>query len=229
VGNPGNPAIPVRPPAFRHRLANLARRIADQQQPVKIVALGSSTTAGEGSIPPYPGRLEAALLARYPGRAITVVNNGHPGEEAPDEVQRIPAEVIDEKPDMVIWQVGTNAVWNGDKPAPVAAAIKQGLKLLRGKAMDIVLMDLQYVPAVLTPKRVRLAERMVDLIAKAAADARAQVNVFQRFAYMRAWCEVEKISFDRILDPADLHRLHQSDWSTQRIADALCQVMLQAL
>jgi hypothetical protein len=225
-----NPNIPVPPPPFRHRLTNLARALAGDGL-VKIAAIGSSTTAGEGGIPPYPERLERALRARplYKDRPIVVLNRGKGGDEAPGELTRLQTDVIDQKPALVIWQVGTNAVWNGDDLDATAEAIRAGLELLHDRGMDIVLMDLQYVPAVLTPDRIGAAKTMVALIAAAAETAKAPVNVFQRFAYMQAWHRIEKISFDRVLDPTDLARLHHSDWSIQRITDALCQVMLEAI
>ena len=93
--------------------------------------------------------------------------------------------------------------------------------------MDIVLMDLQYAPAILSESRIEAAERMVALIAEAAA-ANPPVNLFRRFDLMRRWHEVEKSGFDRIIDPSDSDRLHQSDWSAQRIGQALCEVIVDA-
>ena len=57
----------------------------------------------------YPNRLAAQLRRKYPGADITVLNQGVGGEDAPEMMKRLQA-VIDAKPDMVIWQVGTNAV-----------------------------------------------------------------------------------------------------------------------
>ena len=45
--------------------------------------------------------------------------------------------------------------------------------------MDVVLMDLQYAPAILSDNRIKEAERMVELISKAAA-ANRPVNLFRR-------------------------------------------------
>jgi hypothetical protein len=42
-----------------------------------------------------------------------------------------------------------------------------------------------------------------------------------RTAFMKGRYEVEKISFDRVVDPYDQSRLHGSDWNTQRLAEAL--------
>jgi hypothetical protein len=33
--------------------------------------------------------------------------------------------------------------------------------------------------------------------------------------------QVEQVSFDRMVDPADDTRLHQSDWATERVAWAV--------
>jgi hypothetical protein len=54
------------------------------------------------------------------------------------------------------------------------------------------------------------------------------VNVFKRFELMRRWHEIEKISFDRLVDPSDADRLHHSDWSVTRMAEALADMMIKA-
>ena len=130
---------------------------------------------------------------------------------------------------MVIWQVGTNAVWKAYDLGEVALAIDEGLKLLLSsrQGMDVVLMDLQYAPAILSDNRIKAAERMVALISEAVA-ANPPVNLFRRFDLMRRWYEIEKNSFDRMIDPSDVDRLHQSDWSAQRIGQALCEVIVSA-
>jgi hypothetical protein len=85
---------------------------------IKIVAIGSSTTAGEGDIVPYPQRLENALRSRYPVRNFDVLNRGGGGEEAPDELKRMQRDVVDERPSVVIWQFGVG-VW-GRRAYPAA-------------------------------------------------------------------------------------------------------------
>lgn len=230
VDNPGNPAIPVQPTPLRHRLKHLAAALNMPGRPVTIVAIGSSSTFGEGGVRPYPKRLETVLQAKY-GTRVIVANKGASGEEAPAELARFRPDVIHLNPDLVIWQVGTNSVWNGESPHRTMLAIWRGLDLLATElpAADVILMDLQYAPALLTPNRVELANRMVDLIAEAAATARAPVNVFRRFAMMRAWHELEQISFDQIVRPGDEKRLHQSEWATGRLADAVFKVIGYAL
>jgi lysophospholipase L1-like esterase len=216
--------IPVEPIPFDHGLTHFAQSIRGR---AKIVAIGSSTTVGRGDIAAYPGRLLSFLQKQYPEANIAMVNKGIGGQEAPVEFRRFDTDVIPEKPDLVIWQVGTNAVWqnsNMNPPPPsfdeTTDAIRNGLVKLRKETQaDIILMDLQYVPAVLTPAKKDKAIAMVDAISQLARDA--GVDVFRRFAFMRGMYQVEQVSFDRMIDPADEHRLHDSDWNTQRVAWAM--------
>jgi lysophospholipase L1-like esterase len=226
-----NPEIPAFHSPFEHRLSYFPRQF-DAAGPVKIVAIGSSSTAGEGGIAPYPCRLESALrnagANQFKNRMIDVINRGESGDEAPGERARLQTDVIDENPSLVIWQVGTNAVWKECSLDAVAEAIDAGLKLLLSRQqMDVVLMDLQYAPAILSDNRIRATERMVELISDAAA-ANPPVNLFRRFDLMRRWHNVERSSFDRMIDPSDSDRLHQSDWSAQRLGQALCEAIVEA-
>jgi hypothetical protein len=85
--NSSPPQIPVQPAPFEYDLPNLADAI-EAAGGVRIVALGSSTTAGEGGIVAYPYRLEAALRDKYANPRIDVINRGVAGEEAPKERHR---------------------------------------------------------------------------------------------------------------------------------------------
>jgi lysophospholipase L1-like esterase len=217
--------IPVEPIPFEHGLTHFARGLTSGQ--AKIVAIGSSTTAGEGNITAYPERLLSFLQNEYPKAKIVMVNKGIGGQEAPIELQRFDTDVIAEKPDLIIWQVGTNAVWqrSDQNPPPpsfdeTAGAIRDGLVKLRNETQsDVILMDLQYVPAVLTPAKKDKAIAMVEVISELARDA--GVNVFRRFVFMKGLHQVEQVSFDRMVDPTDESRLHDSDWVTQRVAWAV--------
>jgi hypothetical protein len=80
-------------------------------------------------------------------------------------------------------------------------------------------MDLQYVPAVLTPAKKEKAFAMVEAIDRLAQEA--GVNVFRRFAFMKSLLDVEGVPLDRMVDPLDNDRLHGSDWVTGRVAWAL--------
>nr|WP_246820746.1 SGNH/GDSL hydrolase family protein [Bradyrhizobium iriomotense] len=208
-------------------MTNFAGRVRDGQ--ARVVAIGSSTTAGEGGIAPYPQRLLADIRIKFPNVAIEVINRGVGGEDAPLELKRFDHDVFDLKPDLVIWQVGTNSVWQADGPsfADTTKAIREGVdRLLRAERIDVILMDLQYVPAVLTPAKRKKAEAMVEAISQIAHEK--GVNVFRRFALMKGWYEVAKISFDRLVDPGDDTRLHASDWTTDKMTWQLADAITSA-
>jgi hypothetical protein len=242
--NSSPPQIPVQPAALGYGLPNLARRLAGTGA-VKIVALGSSTMEGEGGIVAFPYRLEAALRQEYfdrhkdlkdpkdQKRMIDVINRGLGGQEAPKERDRMQDDVIVENPQLVVWQIGTNSVWQQPKDNPPTLeqainALRDGIDRLRNVgSIDIILMDLQYVPAVLTLATLKQTEAMVSAIAEVASSTK--VNLFRRFEFMKTWHELEGVSFDTMVDPTDTDRLHDSDWSTLRLAWNLSQLIFKAV
>jgi acyl-CoA thioesterase I len=196
----------------------------DSRRKIKIVAIGSSSTAGENDVIPYPHRLELALRKRFPDRMIDVLNRGIGGQEAPEEVPRFESDVMAEDPSLVIWQVGTNAIAHRDlyDPGRVAATIATGLNWLKSLRADVVLMDLQYAPALLD--REKDTRLMVSLIAAAAKTA--GVNLFPRFALMERWRTQDGIPMDMLISP---DRLHQTDYATNCVTRALDTVIGAAL
>jgi lysophospholipase L1-like esterase len=165
-------------------LAHFAAQI-DKGGPLNIVAVGSSSTAGTGASSPdmtYPSRLEVELRRIFPKLEIHVVNRGKGGEDAPEELARLSADVIALHPDLAIWQVGTNAVLRRDDLAADGKWIREGVDLLKRNGIDVVLMDLQYAPRVLDRSGYQAVE---ELIADTADHA--HVGLFRRFALMRFW------------------------------------------
>jgi hypothetical protein len=206
---------------FQFGLPRLKAALQHQRK-IRIGAIGSSSTAGVAPVLPYPPRLEMLLRQKFFGRMIDVVNRGISGQEAPEELSRFQPDVFDEAPALVIWQVGTNAIYHDYNRAEVAAAIEVGLQWLAGTA-DVVLMDLQYTQAMVD--KIQASEDMVSLIA--AAGAKAQVNVFRRFALMRRWVQ-DEIPISALEDGADSH-LHTGEWATNCITHALFGAIEQAL
>lgn len=214
---------------FTRPLPHVVQSVRTSQR-LKVVAIGSSSTQGFGTTDPrfaYPARLQDILSAKFSEGIVVVLNKGQGGEEAGDELKRFERDVIDEKPDLVIWQVGTNAVWKNYDLDATLSQIRQGVQKLKPLDLDCVLMDLQYTPALLDNAHSRSTEYMVEQIG-AVAEA-ANINVFRRFALMKHLSCEEHIGFDKIVSPLDPDKLHQSDWSYNCLAEALALSILDAL
>src|SRR3954447_20623630 len=141
------PALLSLTPTLTYMAAKLAKR-----ERLTILAMGSSSTQGIGASSPaatYPNRLEAELRKRFPDIDIRVINRGKGGEDAPDEVVRLERDVVADDPDLVIWQIGTNAALRRLDPAVQRDTLRRGIALIKESGADVVLMDLQYAPRVL--------------------------------------------------------------------------------
>jgi lysophospholipase L1-like esterase len=197
-------------------LPHVAKKLA-AGQPVVIIAFGSSSTQGYGSSAPeftYPNRLAAQLRRQYPGVDITVINSGRGGEDAPEMMKRLQSSVIDAHPDLVIWQVGTNAVLRNLDPGDTANLVEDGVTRIQAAGADLVLVDLQYSPRV--TEHPESASKMVKLLGK-VAELR-HVGIFPRFEIMRDWHEKQALPIDSFVI-AD--GLHMNDWGYACFAQLL--------
>jgi acyl-CoA thioesterase I len=207
---------------FDFPLPRTARLLASGL-PIKIVALGSSSTYGVGastSAATYPSRLAEELVRRFPGHKFTVLNRGVSGEDVSNMLKRLDTAVIREKPDLVLWQVGTNSVLENKAVQPHASLLREGLARLRATGADVVLIDPQYAPKVIAKRN---ADDMVSLISTTAKTA--HVCHFRRFDLMRYWHETEHLPFKTFVSPDGLH---MNDWSYACLAKALGQAIAEA-
>jgi hypothetical protein len=217
--------VPAEFITFKYPLPHLSAALLGKD-PLRIVAIGSSSTAGREDVLAYPAWLEMYLRRKYDNPRIDVINRGRGGEEATEELLRFDADIFAEKPSLVIWQVGSNAVFHDYNLDGVAAKIAEGLARLKQHPTDVVLIDPQYVPAMLLDDKADASDRIVSLIANAAG--KAKVSVFRRWALMRHWHIHDDIPLQRMIDPTDDARLHQSAWSTRRVSVALCEAISKA-
>ena len=205
-----------------HPLSHVAARLASGQ-PVKIVAIGSSSTAGAGASSPaasYPSRLAVELARRLHNDQITVVNKGANGEEASDMLARFDKDVIAENPDLVLWQAGTNGLLRDVEADGTAALINEGVRRLKAAGADVVLIDPQFAPRVLAKPGAE------DLVVRLANIAKANnVVVFRRYALMRQWHETQGLPFETFISGDGLH---MNDWSYACVARALSVAIADA-
>ena len=207
---------------FARPLPHTMRRLANGR-PLTIVAIGSSSTAGAGASSPdatYPSRLAVELRTRFPGREITVLNRGVNGEETANMMTRFAADVLAAHPQLVLWQIGTNSVLRDRPLNPHAVQLHDGIEQLKAAGADVVLIDPQFAPAVLAKSE---TPGMVEQIALTAKEE--DVGLFQRFAVMRDWHDMQHLSFDAFVSP---DHLHMNDWSYACLAKLLGGAIAEA-
>jgi acyl-CoA thioesterase I len=200
---------------FTNPLERMAERLKNDKA-ITVVAIGSSSTAGYGASSPaasYPRRLAVELKQRFPGHPITVLNRGVGGEEIGDMLKRFDTAVIAAKPDLVLWQLGTNSVIRDDKLDDYDAAIHEGVAKIRATGADVVLIDPQFAPKVIVKPGATRVVALIDSVAK-----HENINRFPRFELMRRWHEVDHMEFKMFLS---LDGLHMNDWSYGCLAEAL--------
>jgi lysophospholipase L1-like esterase len=152
--------------------AVLARK---SQRPLRIVALGSSSTRGVGAsswAATYPEVMQREIERLRPGLKVEIINLGVNGETIPGQISRIETSVLPQRPDLVIWQLGANDVvmpWGG-LGADFAARIGEGIRQIQQGGADVILMDLQRTPLVMWS---RTREELIALVANAARETGA--------------------------------------------------------
>jgi acyl-CoA thioesterase I len=106
--------------------------------PIEIVALGDSLTAGLGLDPgqSFPEQLEEALTAR--GYDVTVTNAGVSGDTASAGLSRLEWSVPAEA-DIVIVELGANDALRGVDPTVTRKALSDILAKLTGRGQAMLL------------------------------------------------------------------------------------------
>jgi len=155
----------------------------DKGGTVTIVALGSSSTTGFGvfrSGGAFPDVMKRELLRLRPSAQIKLINSGHIMDDLPGNVARLDNEVLRYKPDLVVWQVGTNdAVWRGIA-SNAKEMLSEAVRRLKAANTDVVLLDLQYAPLVLATGRHTRMEKIIIEVAR-----EQKVGHFPRFLLMK--------------------------------------------
>jgi acyl-CoA thioesterase-1 len=174
--------------------------------PITIVALGSSSTSGVGTFGPgYPEAMKAELLRRHPSLRIKVINSGRVLDTLEGNLLRLNDDVLRYKPDLVVWQLGTNdVVLRGIMPGAKRSLV-EGIRKLKHANADVILMDIQFAPMV-RARPVRTA-KMEALIASVAREE--ETGLFPRFLLMQRAKKNEVgglVAFDGLHNSGDGYR-----------------------
>ncbi len=114
-------------------------------EPVTLLALGDSLTAGYGLDPAaaFPVKLEQALKAR--GHDVVVINAGVSGDTAAQGAARLEWSLTDNV-DGVIVELGANDALRGLDPAQAEAALKGILDTLASRRLPVLIAGMRGPP-----------------------------------------------------------------------------------
>jgi acyl-CoA thioesterase-1 len=196
-------------------LQAVARDVAIRTD-VRILAIGSSSTAGVGASSPsltYPRQLEAALERRFAGVEVDVENAGVSGETADATVSRLEKALqrVD-KPDLVIWQVGTNDAIQAADEGRFQALLERGSAAAKRAGVGLILLDQQYYPSI---SDLAGYERYVHIVETVATNA--GVGLFSRYRMMKEWDALGRGFLESMLSK---DQFHMSDQGYQCMAQA---------
>jgi lysophospholipase L1-like esterase len=123
--------------------------------------------------------LKSELERLRPGLQVAITNSGRNADTIPGNVARFERDVFAHRPDLVVWQIGTNDVTWLQSSDSLTGKIVEGIRQIKAKGADVVLMDQQYAPVILASNY----SKMQASIAEAAKQE--NVPLFSRFDLMR--------------------------------------------
>ena len=185
MGWAGGPAAADECPAVKSAFDAKAASLHVDSGPnhvLNILAIGSSSTEGIGASAPsrtYPAQL-AEDLTRDDGIAAEVKNAGVGGELAAKTLQRLKATLKAARPELVIWQVGTNDAIVGVDEALFRGTVESGVAAARAAGVPLVLVGPQFSLKIPDIARYQRFVAMVDEIGE-----RLRVPVLSRYAMMK--------------------------------------------
>ena len=123
---------------------------------------------------------------------------------AEDMAQGMGKLLIDEKPDLVVWQTGTLDAIRRVEPDDFRTALEDGVETLHKGGADVILMNMQYSPR--TESMIALGP-FADAMRVVAQQN--EIPLFDRLAIMRNWSDTG--AFDLYATGKDnvlAHRVH---------------------
>src|SRR6266545_1126207 len=176
-----------------------------RQLRIAVVGTGSSALAGpDGPPSAYPARLEVALNQRLSGVPVKVVTLLRTRQTAEDLAKGMDKLLVDEKPDLVIWQTGTTDAIRRIDPDNFKAALEDGVERIHKGGADVILMNMQYSPRTESMISVGPYADVMRVVAQHFG-----IPLFDRLGIMRHWSDTG--DFDLYAAGRDnvlAHRVH---------------------
>jgi len=152
---------------------------------IAVVGTGSSALAGpDGPRSAYPARLEAIINQKLSGVPVKVLTLLRTRQTAEDLAKGMDKLLLDEEPDLVIWQTGTIDAIRRVDPDNFKMALEEGVERLQKGGVDAILMNMQYSPR--TESMIVLGP-YADVMRVVAQHY--EIPLFDRLGIMRYWSE----------------------------------------
>jgi len=204
---PASCAVPSELLSSTNKLPHVAKKL-HRGEPVKVVAFGSSSTAGIGASSAkatYPSRFRAELQRLFPASKITIVNRGISGEDVRQMMGRFQHDVLDEHPDLLIWQTGTNSALHRNNVSSFSGRLAQGIEVAQAAGIDVLLMSPQYSPKF---EAVPNHQDFLDHITTVGSVR--HVPVMRRYQIMKYWVDSGEMTPAQMINPDGLHQTDRS-------------------
>jgi hypothetical protein len=187
---------------------------------ISVAGTASSTLPGpDGARWAYPAQLEKVLNAQFKGLSVKVVSAAKQKQSAIEMVAQFDRLLVDEKPNLVIWQTGTVDAIRGIDPEDFRAALAAGIDKLQDAGTDVVLMNMQYSPRTES----MIAEDVYAETLHAVALER-EVPLFDRLAVMKEWSDLGTFDlYSGTKDPETAEQVHAC------IGQLLADLIIQAI
>lgn len=199
-------------------LPRLAKRLRKNKKPV-VLAVGSSSTWGVGASrrrKTYPAQLENILEKAWTGTNVVVINRGFSGEIASATAERLLILAGEFRPDLVLWQLGTNDAVLRVRVEDFTNTVRSTVKLLRAAGIDVVLVGLQY-----TPKWAR------DSHYFAIRDALNAIAKEEKLLYVRRYAAMEFLARTKSnVNMMARDNFHLNDLGYQCMAEHVAQAVI---
>ncbi len=180
----------------------------DRRLTIAVVGTGSSNLAGpDGPRSAYPARLEAALKHRMPAiavKVVTLVRTRYTAEELAKGMDKL---LVDEKPDLVIWQTGTIDAMRRVEVDSFRTALEEGVEALHKGGADVILMNMQHSPRTETMVALGPYADNMRVVAQ-----QHEIPLFDRLGIMRHWSDVGAF---------DLYATGKDNVLAQRVHDCI--------
>ena len=191
---------------------------------LRVLVVGSASVLGPGTSVPaaaWPARLEALLVARYPGLKVEKVVRGAPGLTAVDSIAIILEELRRTPAQLVLWQTGAVEAARSLDLDDLAATLNAGLRQIGAAGADAVLIDPQFSRFLRANANVEPYREAMQLGAAAHS-----APLVRRYDLMHAWAEAEKVDLERAPRSA---RVATADRLNDCLAQAITELLVRGI